>query len=369
MRLRAVGMSICVASMLLVGCAAGDGEAPAGAEVVREDLAGLVRDGAVGAIATVTAGDTTTVLTAGVADRTVGAPIPVDPAQHVRIGSITKTFTAALILGLAAEGRVDLDRPVEAYLPGLLAGAGAAGGEITVRQLLGHRSGLVDPAMSPEVDEYEAARAGRTITPGQAVAWVVREPTGLAPGARFEYANINYLVAGMLVEAVTGRRYTEELRDRILVPLGLSGTYLPDTGETDLRAPHPTGYTTLDGTVTDTTRIEPSLPWASGAMVSTGADLNRFFAALLAGRVVPESLLREMLDGVDMGGDSGFRYGLGVSTLRLPCGTDFVGNVGGVRGFTTFSGTTAAGRSVTVAFTGTPSSTDIPGVLTRALCG
>ncbi|MFE6863399.1 serine hydrolase domain-containing protein [Nocardia sp. NPDC057668] len=355
--------------MLLVGCAAGDGEAPAGAEAVRGDLAELVRDGAVGAIATVTVDDATTVLTAGVADLAVGAAIPVDPAQHVRIGSITKTFTAALVVGLAAEGRIDLDRPVEAYLPGLLAGAGPAGVEITVRQLLGHRSGLLDPPLSPEVDEYEAARTGRTYTPGQEVAMVVREPTGLAPGARFEYANINYLVAGMLVEAVTGGRFADELRARILVPLGLSDTYLPETGETGLRSPHPTGYANIGGVVTDTTRIEPSLPWASGAMVSTGADLNRFFAALRAGRVVPESRVPEMLDGVDMGSGSGFFYGLGVSTLRLPCGADFVGNVGGVRGFTAMSGTTAAGRSVTVSFTGTTSSTDIPGLLARALCG
>lgn len=119
----------------------------------------------------------------------------------------------------------------------------------------------------------------------------------------------------MLIEAVTGHRYADELRDRILTPLALSNTYLPTTGETGLRDPHPTGYTTVDGTVTDETRMEPSLAWASGALVSTGADLNRFYLALLAGQVVPQPQLRQMLDGIDMGNGDGMSYGLGVGDL------------------------------------------------------
>ncbi|WP_157104475.1 serine hydrolase [Nocardia kruczakiae] len=151
--------------------------------------------------------------------------------------------------------------------------------------------------------------------------------------------------------------------------LQLSNTYLPATGDTALRDPHPIGYATLDGTVIDTTRMEPSLPWASGALVSTGADLNRFYLALLAGQVVPQPQLRAMLDGVDMGKHDGMSYGLGVGYTELPCGAQYVGHIGGVRGFTTISGATAVGRAVTYSFTGTPSSVDIGGLLTRALCG
>ncbi|MFD3701549.1 serine hydrolase domain-containing protein [Nocardia sp. NPDC058658] len=242
------------------------------------------------------------------------------------------------------------------------------GRAITVRQILGHRSGLPEPARTPELDEHEAAKAGRTFTPAQEIALALELPAKFAPGTRFEYTNVNYIVAGMLIEAVTGHRYADELRDRILTPLGLSNTYLPATGETGLRRPHPTGYTTVEGTVTDTTRMEPSVPWTSGALVSTGADVNRFFLALLAGQVVPEPELRQMLDGVDMGNGDGMFYGLGLGYTQLPCGARYVGHIGGVHGFSTVAGATPDGRAVTIAYTGTAAAVDLGGLLTHALC-
>lgn len=375
MRTRVLVLSIGTAAVLLSACATSAAEpvpAPSGvharADIVRGDLDGLIRAGAVGALATLTDNGVTTVLAAGNADLAAGRPMPVDPAQHVRVGSVTKSFTAAVVLQLAAEGRVDLDRPIETYLPGLLTGDGVDGRVITVRQLLGHRSGLPEPTEALGVNEHTAALLGRTFTPAQEIALALRYPAQFSPGARFDYTNTNYIVAGMLIEAVTGRGYGEELRDRILTPLGLSGTYLPATGETGLREPHPTGYTTVDGTIADETRMEPSVPWASGALVSTGADLNRFYTALLSGRVVPLTQLRQMLDGVDMGGDDGMSYGLGVGYAQLPCGSRFVGHVGGVRGFTAVAGATEAGRAVAFSFTGTPTATEIATLLTHALC-
>lgn len=335
---------------------------------MRGDLEALIRDGAVGALATLTDNSSTAVLTAGVADIAAGTPIPDDRPQYVRVGSITKSFTAAIVLQLVDEHRIDLDEPVDTYLPGLLTGDHVDGREITVRQILGHRSGLPDPARTRETHEHAAAQDGRTYTPAEEVALALRSPAKFAPGARFEYANINYIVAGMLIEAVTGRPYTEELSDRLLTPLNLSHTYLPATGETGLRDPHPNGYATVDGAATDATIMEPSLPWVSGALVSTGADLNRFFTALLDGRVVPEDLLRAMLDGSDMGHGDGMSYGLGIAYSRLSCGADFVGNVGGVHGFTAVSGATRAGRAITYSFTGISSNVQIRDVLTHALC-
>ncbi|MFD3508549.1 serine hydrolase domain-containing protein [Nocardia sp. NPDC058666] len=285
----------------------------------------------------------------------------------MRVGSITKTFAAAMVLQLVAEGRVELDRPVDTYLPGLLTGDGVDGKVITVRQILSHHSGLPEP-QSAELNEHTAALEGRTWTPAQEIALALEYPAQFAPGARFEYTNTNYIVVGMLIEAVTGRGFAEELRDRVLLPLGLSRTYLPATGETVLRRPHPTGYTTVDGAVTDTTRMEPSLPWTSGALVSTGADLNRFYLALVVGQVVPQPQLRQKLDGVDMGNGDGMSYGLGVGYAQLPCGALYVGHIGGVRGFSAISGATAAGRAVTVSYTGTPSTVDIGGMLSHALC-
>lgn len=336
---------------------------------VRDDLDGLIRSGAVGALATLTENGATTVLASGLADIAAKTPIPTDPPQHVRVGSITKTFTAAIVLQLVAEHKIDLDQPIESYLPGLLTGDGVDGRTITVRQLLGHRSGLPEPTESRETNEYTAAQTGRTYTPAQEVALALQHPAQFAPGTRFKYTNTNYIVAGMLIEAVTKHSYSDELRDRILTPLGLSDTYLPATGETGLREPHPTGYATVDGTVTDETRIEPSVPWTSGALVSTGADLNHFYTALLAGQVVPRAQLQQMLDGVDMDHGDGMSYGLGVGYTQLPCGAKFVGHVGNVNGFSAISGATTAARAVTFSYTGTPTTQGVGSLLSHALCG
>ncbi|MFE9580033.1 serine hydrolase domain-containing protein [Nocardia sp. NPDC006044] len=372
MRIPAFAFSICAVAALVVGCAADPVEAAAdGArvDVVRGDLDALVRSGAVGALATLTENGDTTVSTAGLADAATRTSIRTDRPEYVRIGSVTKTFTAAIVLQLVAEQRIDLDRSIDTYLPGLLVGDGIDGRVITVRQILGHRSGLPEPVEPEGLNEYTAARAGRTYTPAQEIALALRHPATFVPGARFEYANINYLVAGVLIETVTGHRYADELRDRILTPLGLLDTYLPATGDTGLRDPHLTGYATVDGLMTDQTRIEPSMPWTSGALVSTGADLNRFFTALLAGQVVPHNQLRQMLDGVDMGNGDGMSYGLGVGYTQLPCGAQFVGNVGGVPGFTAVSGATSSGRAVTFSYTGTVTDADLGGMLSHALCG
>ncbi|WP_328387487.1 serine hydrolase domain-containing protein [Nocardia sp. NBC_00416] len=376
MRIRAFALPICTTAVFLSACATTSSEPaavlPVGVDrvdTVHGDLDELIRSGAVGALATLTDDDATTVVASGRADTAAGIPIPTDPPQHVRVGSVTKSFTAAVVLQLVAEHRIDLDQPIDGYLPGLLTGDGVDGHAITVRQILGHRSGLPEPARTRETNEHAAAQDGRTYTPAQEIALALRSPAQFAPGARFEYANINYIVAGMLIEAVTGHRYTDELRDRILIPLALADTYLPATGETGLRDPHPTGYVTADGIVTDATIMEPSLPWASGALVSTGADLNRFFTALLAGQVVPPAQLRQMLDGTDMGNGDGMSYGLGIAYTQLPCDAEFVGNVGGVHGFTAVSGATAGGRAVTYSYTGTSSALDVRTVLTHALCG
>lgn len=367
MRHRFLTLAICTAVALTAGTA-GPATSTPPHDTVRADLDALVRAGAVGALATLTENGVTTVLAAGHADLATGVPIPTDHPLHVRVGSITKSFTAAVALQLAAERELDLDQPVDTYLPGLLAGDGVDGRAITVRQILGHRSGLPSPAPTPELNEAAAARDGVTFTPRQEIALALREPARFAPGARFEYNNVNYIVAGMLIEAVTGRPYAEELRDRVLMPLGLTWTYLPATGDTGLRDPHLTGYATVDGRVTEATRIEPSLPWTSGALVSTGAELNRFFAALAAGQVVPPAQLTQMLDGSDMGRGDGFSYGLGLANTELPCGTGYLGHVGGVHGFSTVSGATTTGRAVTFSVTGAPATVDIRALLTHALC-
>ncbi|MFE1595546.1 serine hydrolase domain-containing protein [Nocardia sp. NPDC058705] len=355
----------------LVGCSSPDGNRESSDRVqrVRADIDAAVASGVAGVIATLTENGRTTTLVAGVGDRAAGVPIPAEPPQQVRVGSVSKSFVAAIVLQLVSEGRIRLDASIDTYLPGLLVGDGVDGRGITVRQVLQHRSGLPEFADSPEIDEYRAAIEGRRFTPADEMAIALRNPAKFAPGARFTYTNTNYLVAAMLVERITGRFYSDVLQERVIRPLGLTGTYLPAAGEHDIRGPHPRGYATIDGTRTDVTRIEPSVPWAAGALVSTGNDLNRYFLDLLAGRVVAAPELQHMLTTLPTGVDSMPEYGLGLMSAQLPCGTRYLGHTGGITGYATFSGATTDGRAATIVWTEPPGQQpDMMAILTRALC-
>ncbi|MEV6773447.1 serine hydrolase domain-containing protein [Nocardia sp. NPDC051030] len=335
---------------------------------VRSDIDALVRSGFTGVIATLTENGQTVTLTAGVADRTTNASIPLAPPQEVRVGSIAKTFVASITLQLVAEGRVHLDDPVDTYLPGLLTGNGVDGRNITVRQLLQHRSGLPE-LTDTDIDEYRAGVQGLTYTPAQEVALALTLPAQFAPGTRFKYTNTNYIVAAMLIEKVTGRPYSEELAARITTPHGLPGTYLPATGELDLRTPHPQGYATINGVRTDVTRTEPSVPWAAGGLVSTGADLNRFYLALLSAQVVPTPQLQEMLTLQPEDPQLEARYGIGIASTDLTCPTQYFGHNGGITGFSTITGATKEGRAVTITITDSvDSELNIKDLISHALC-
>jgi D-alanyl-D-alanine carboxypeptidase len=359
----ALAAAIAAIALLLSGCA--DFERT---RTLQNDLDGLTKAGVVGAVSTVSANRTTTVLTSGVGDRTTGAEIADD--SRVRVGSITKAFTSAIIMQLVAEGKVDLDRAIDGYLPGVIAGAGGDGTAITVRQLMQHRSGLPEFAGEPGADELVAASENRTITPAQAVAIAMAKPAQFPPGSRFLYTNTNYIVLGMLIEAVTRHSYTDELTTRILGPLGLEDTYLPGPGERAIRGPHPTGYQDVHGVVTDVSMIEPSVPWSAGALVSTGRDINRFWLSLLDGKVVPRAQLDEMTTAQPAASEAeGMGYGLGVGSTDLPCGVRYVGHTGGIPGYYTLSGASTEGRAVTITLTQIPTQqTDSEALLSHALC-
>ncbi|MFI1916689.1 serine hydrolase domain-containing protein [Nocardia sp. NPDC020380] len=279
-----------------------------------------------------------------------------------------ETFTASIILQLVTEGKIKLDDSVDTYLPGLLKGDGVDGRAITVREILQHRSGLPELTDFPEINEYKAAVTGRTFTPAEEVAIALQHPAQFPPGAQFKYTNTNYIVAGMIVEKVTGRPYSEELQGRIITPNQLSGTYLPGTRELDIRGPHPEGYAIIDGARTDVTRQEPSVAWTAGAMISTGADLNRFFLALLAGHIVTQAQLHEMLATKDAPGIP-MQYGLGIGSTDLGCGAKYFGHTGGISGFVTLSGASDQGRAITIAMTGPfDKEPDFLGLMKHALC-
>ncbi|CAL9548207.1 serine hydrolase domain-containing protein [Streptomyces levis] len=249
-------------------------------------------------------------------------------SDHFRAGSITKTFIATVVLQLAAEDRLSLSDTVERHLPGLVRGAGNDGRALTLRSLLTHTSGLYD---------FTAATDGTTpVTPDQAVRIALTHPP--AERGRFSYSNTNYVLLGMVVEQVTGDSYAAETERRIITPLGLTGTSFPGS-RSSLPSPHGRSYA-ADGT--DVTALDPRAAGAAGEMVTTLADLDRFYAALLGGRLLPPRRLREMLDTRAAHG----AYGMGLFPEKLPCGTTVWGHNGHISGSYVRSAATVDGRRV-----------------------
>ncbi|MET8125340.1 serine hydrolase domain-containing protein [Streptomyces sp. NPDC005065] len=220
---------------------------------------------------------------------------PADPDARFRAGSVTKVFTAATVLQLAAEKKVDLDRPVRAYLPGLIPAAYA---KVTVRHLLNHTSGLPAPDFPGTTVEEWYENRFRIHTPRGMVTSATAKPAEFPAGTRQHYLNINYTVAGLLIEQVTGHTYESEVGRRILRPLGLHGTSFPGS-DPRIHGPHNHGYQTMTSADGSTGLRDVSVwgatdGWAAGDIISTTADLERFVTALFRGRVVRGPWLEEM---------------------------------------------------------------------------
>jgi len=283
------------------------------------------------------------------------------PEERFRIGSTTKAFTAAVVLGLVAEGVLGLDDTVQRWLPGLVRGNGNDGATITVRHLLNQTSGLFnygnDPAFFANgVGSQWYAHRYDAYTPERLVAVALSHPPVSAPGERFGYSNTNYVLAAMIVEQATGGPFALELERRIIRPLGLTGTSLPGL-EPTIDGPHPRHYSTLfssdpEPEIHDATDMNQSFAWTAGGMISTTGDLLRFFRALLSGGLLPPAQQRELLtftatDGA--GWIPGTRYGLGVFTQELPGGTVLRGNGGATYGSWTYVMGTADGEHLLAA--------------------
>ncbi|MEV6627939.1 serine hydrolase domain-containing protein [Amycolatopsis sp. NPDC051106] len=338
-----------VAVGTLVALLAATTAAPALAAVdpVQDALDTLTaQDGVPGAEAVVQDGSRMRVTRSGTGDVATGKPLPRNGS--FRAGSVTKSFVATVVLQLVAEGRVNLDAPVERYLPGLLPDR-----RITVRQLLQHTSGLYNYTDDLPLNDPETMRH-RGADPGGLVAIALNHPALFPPGTSWSYSNTNYIVAGMLGERVTGHALTDEIARRITRPLGLRDTYLPRRGDEKLPAPHAVGYVSVRGSLVDFSDYETTMAWAAGGLVSTPADLDRFYGALLGGRLLRPAELAEMRRTVPANlGVPGARYGLGLGSIPLSCG-EFWGHEGGILGFTNLSGVGPGGRRATVVLNQNP---------------
>lgn len=313
------------------------------------------QDGVPGAEAVIQDGHRTRVVRSGAGNVTTGKPFPRNGS--FRAGSVTKSFVATVVLQLVGEGRVKLDAPVERYLPGLLPDR-----RITVRQLLQHTSGIPDYLQEFDLSDPEALRH-RGAEPAELVAMALKHPALFTPGTSWSYSNTNYIVAGMLAEKVTGHALGDLIAQRITRPLGLRDTYLPRRGDEELPDPHAVGYTP---DLVDFSDFDATIAGAAGGLVSTPADLDRFYGALLGGRLLRPAELAEMKRTVPADlGVPGARYGLGVGSIPLSCG-EFWGHEGGIIGFTNLAGVGPGGRRVTVVLNQNPTPVDTNGDMLAA---
>lgn len=301
---------------------------------LQRDLDGVVAGGAPGAILYVRNGEYHATLTAGVGDISTDAPMRAD--DHIKIASLTKTYVATATLQLVDQGKLSLEDSVEQWVPGLL----RAGDRITVRELLQHTSGLPDYETVPEyLAPYLAGDFAHRWEPTELVAISNGLPPVFAPGDTeiSSYSNTNYIVAGLVLEAVTGHPIGEVLRDQILDPEQLRDTTFPT--EPGLPLPYAHGYLVIDGPPLDVTELSPSLAHTAGAMIATVEDAARFSRLLLGGELMSDRSLLEMKqtvltdpDRVDI---TGQRYGLGLEAFPTRCGIAW-GHNGVVPGYFTF---------------------------------
>jgi D-alanyl-D-alanine carboxypeptidase len=271
----------------------------------------------------------------GMAD--VRAKSAVTRSTSFAIASVSKTFTAALILALAQEGRIDLDAPVRRYLPGLK----KVSTKVRVRQLLDHTSGLRDFFFHPSIDHQLLVRPARAWAPAQAMKYVGK--SFFDPGKGWHYSNTNYLVLGMLAEVVGKAPLADQVRARFLRPLDLDRTWYQPEEDAPKDVAHGYRFTSTTRTakaidLSDGTDRVPftsvvTAAGAAGGFASSARDLALWAHALYGGEVLAPEYLRAMVDvRRTAAAKSAIPYGYGVQALEID-GRPTVGHSGRLLGF------------------------------------
>ncbi len=312
------------------------------------------------------------------------AGTPASADMTFRIASITKPLVAVLALRAVAAGDLALDAPLAPRLGGVL----RPDPPITLRQVLGHTSGifeesnaaditadiarLPDPELR-ELGEVLLARyryGERVVAPAKLlVAAAETHPRVFAPGSRWVYSNTGYQVAGMAVEQATGQSLAALLAADITTPLHLTRTTLapPDLSSPQLRGYDLPGGGALPIDVTDDLATFGN--GANGGVISTPDELASIFIALMQGRLVPQATVEEMLTPTAQSLIASTAYGLGLAEYSLSCGT-FYGHEGGVNGTASLALVNRSGTQALVVALNARSDAD-PGLVRladRVLC-
>ena len=337
---------------MLLALATGAADAHAGQRLDRLDaqLQELVQleEGPPGASALVQRRGRVDFLRAGVGDVESGRPIRRN--DHLRTASNGKAFNGAVALQLVDDGSLSLDSTIAEVLPD----QPAAWGAVTLRQLLQHTSGVPNFPNSEAWQDFVRMNPQATVTPEFTLGFVANEPLAFTPGSRYEYSNSDNLIIGLMAEAATGRPYDELLQELVFSPLKLKQTSLPS--EVELPPPFVHGYDIAPPAPPEdiSELLNPALFGASGGMVSTQTELNRFIRAYASGRLIERSTKLEQRSfipgyGGEPPGPGQNSAGLALYRYDTSCGT-VLGHAGNFPGYTQFIGATPNGRRSAVVF-------------------
>ncbi len=292
-------------------------------------------------------------LTASYGTGTRGADRPVSAQDHIRVGSVTKTWTTTVILQLVQEGKLSLADPVSKYRPDV-----PNGEAITLEQMLTMRSGLFNYTETLELNTAMDQDPQRVWQPEELLALAFAHPPYFEPGQGFHYSNTNTVLLGLIAEKSEGKPLGTLFKERIFEPLGLKGTVFPEVSSNAIPEPHPQGYFYGDNVLTmtnpalpedmqkeatagtlapsDVTDVNPSWAWAAGSGISTAEDLKVLGEALVTGKLLKPELQQKRLESVtptNPDNPAGASYGFGIAKFG-----NLYGHTGELPGFNTFMG-------------------------------
>jgi D-alanyl-D-alanine carboxypeptidase len=296
--------------------------------------------------------------TAAVGTTQRGAEVPPGSDTHIRIASITKTMTSAVIVLLAQEGKLQFSDPVSKYVPNV-----PNGENITVAELLKMRSGLYGYTNDPELAATLDADPTKVWTPQEVLAIAFRHPPEFPPGTAYDYSNTNYTLLGLVVEKVDGKPLNQAFQNRLFGPLGLQQTTLPAAVDTSIPDPYSHGYmyggsafalvdtpyppdvqaAARAGTLQpiDYTNQNSSYAWAAGGAISTANDLATWIRALVDGHVFNADFQRQWLDSpqpANPAEPAAPQYGYGIERQSIAPNATIYFHFGELPGFNSFSG-------------------------------
>jgi CubicO group peptidase (beta-lactamase class C family) len=267
--------------------------------------------------------------------------IPNQPDTKFRLGSITKQFTAFLIVKLAEEGKIKLDVPITTYLPDY---PKENGDKITIHHLITHTSGIPNYTSVPN---FLKEKSRNPSSPEEFVKTFNKLPLDFKPGEKFSYSNSGYFLLGYIIEKITGKTYEQYLQETILTPLKMANTGF-DHSEVILKN-RAAGYEKKGKSYVNSSFIDMSIPYAAGSLYSTVEDLYLWDQALYTTKLLSEKSMESLFKSYITFGDESYGYGWFLSEEKIGDKQyKIVEHGGGINGFNTIISRVPADKNLVI---------------------